>query len=97
MGFFKELGDFLIGKGLESLKRTVDKTIKDVEERVERATIKVIKTSILFLIMIIGGLFMLVGLSAYLNNTVPALANGLGTILVGAVLIILALFVRLMK
>jgi len=95
--FFKDLGNFLLGEGLSSLKKTVDKTIKDVEHRIERATIKVIKTSILFLMMIIGIIFILVGLAKYINETVPGLAHGLGTILIGAILIVLALFVRAMK
>ena len=95
--FWKEVGSFLAGEGVSSLKRTVDKTIKNVEERVERATIKVIKTSILFLMLIIGMIFVLVGFANYLNETVPGLAHGLGTILIGAILIALALFARMMK
>lgn len=95
--FWKDLGDFIVGEGISSVKRTVDKTIKNVEERIERATIKVIKTSILFLMLIIGMIFVLVGFANYLNETVPGLAHGLGTILIGAILIALALFVRMMK
>lgn len=95
--FFKDIGGFLLGEGVKNLKKTVDSTIKNVEERIERATIKVIKTLVLFLMMFIGVIFALVGLAQYLNNTVPGLANGLGTILIGAILILLALFVRVMK
>ena len=95
--FWKDVAGFLAGEGIKGLKSTVDKTIKTVEEKIERATIKVIKTSILFLMMIIGVIFALVGLAQYLNNTVSGLANGLGTILIGAILIVLALFVRIMK
>ena len=95
--FFKEIGKFLLGEGITSLKKTVDKTIKDVEERIEKATIKVIKTSILFLMMIVGVIFILVGLANYLNENVRALNDGLGTVLIGAILIVLALFVRIMK
>jgi len=94
---FKDILGFLAGEGLSTLKKTVDKTIKDVEERVERATIKVIKTSILFLMMVVGFLFILIGLAKYLNETVPGLAHGIGTMLVGGILIVLALFVRVMK
>lgn len=95
--FFKDLGKFLVGEGLGSLKKTVDKTVKDIEVKVERATIKVIKTSVLFLMMAVGALFILIGLAKYLNETVPAFDHGLGTILVGAILIVLGLFVRMMK
>ena len=95
--FLKDIGKFLLGEGITSLKKTVDKTIHDIEERVEKATIKVIKTSILFLMMTVGMLFILVGLAKYLNETVPGLAHGLGTILIGVILIVLALFVRIMK
>jgi len=95
--FLKDIGKFLLGEGITSLKKTVDKTIHDIEERVEKATIKVIKTSVLFLMMTVGVLFLLIGLAKYLNETIPGLAHGLGTILIGGVLIVLALFVRLMK
>ncbi|MBW2990389.1 hypothetical protein KY348_01650 [Candidatus Woesearchaeota archaeon] len=96
-GFFKEIGNFLLGEGLSTFKKTVDKTIKDIEVKVERATIKVIKTATLFLMIFLGVIFILVGLATYLNENVRALNDGLGTILIGAVLIVLALFVRVMK
>jgi Na+/H+-dicarboxylate symporter len=95
--FWNEIGKFLLGEGMSKLKEKVDKTIKDVEQRIERVTIKVIKTSILFLMIAIGVLFVLVGLAKFLNETVPGLAHGVGTMLIGAVLIVLALFVRIMK
>jgi hypothetical protein len=95
--FFKELGNFIMGEGVRNLKKTVDKTIHDIEEKVEKATIKVIKTSVLFLMIMVGFLFVLIGLARYLNETVPGLAHGLGTMLIGGILIVLALFVRVMK
>ena len=95
--FFKEIGNFLLGEGMSKLKENVNKTIKDVEQRVERATIKVIKTLTLFVMMLIGALFILIGLAQYLNEIVPGLRHGLGTVLIGAILILLALFVRWMK
>jgi hypothetical protein len=95
--FFKEAGNFLLGEGMSRLKDKVDKTIKDLEQKIEIITKKVIKTSILFLMMFIGAMFILIGFAKYLNETVPSLGHGLGTIIVGAVLIALALFVRVMK
>jgi hypothetical protein len=47
--------------------------------------------------MFIGAMFILIGLAKYLNETVPGLAHGVGTILIGVILIVLALFVRVMK
>jgi protein-S-isoprenylcysteine O-methyltransferase Ste14 len=96
-GFLNDIGKFILGEGVSKLKAKVDETIKNVEVRIERATVKVIKTSILFLMMLVGIIFLLVGLAQYLNATVPHLAHGLGTVLVGAILIVLALFVRIMK
>ncbi|MBN2052933.1 hypothetical protein JW756_05490 [Candidatus Woesearchaeota archaeon] len=96
-GFLKEIGKFILGEGINKLQSKVDETVKKVEQRIEIITKKVIKTSILFLMMLIGVIFMLVGLAQYLNAVVPRLAQGLGTILVGAILIVLALFVRVMK
>lgn len=95
--FFKDIGKFLLGEGMAKLTEKVDKTIKDIEKKIEIVTIKVIKTSILFLMIIVGALFMLIGLAKYLNETVPGLNHGLGTVIVGAVLVALAFFVRAMK
>jgi len=95
--FLKEIGKFLLGEGLNKFTEKIDKTIKDVEKKIEIVTIKVIKTSVLFLMICVGALFMLIGLAQYLNETVSGLSHGLGTIVVGAVLVALALFVRAMK
>jgi hypothetical protein len=95
--FLKEIGKFLLGEGLSKFTEKIDKTIKDVEKKIEIVTIKVIKTSVLFLMICVGALFMLIGLAQYLNETVPGLRHGLGTVVVGAVLVALALFVRAMK
>jgi protein-S-isoprenylcysteine O-methyltransferase Ste14 len=95
--FLNEIGKFLLGEGMSKFKEKVDRTINDIEQRIERATIKVIKTSILFLMMTVGLLFMLIGFAKFLNETVPSLAHGLGTVLIGAILMVLALFVRIMK
>jgi len=95
--FFKEAGNFVLGGGMSKLKDKVDRTINDLEQKIEIITKKVIKTSILFLMMFIGAMFILIGFAKYLNETVPAFNHGLGTMLVGAVLIVLALFVRMMK
>ncbi len=86
-----------MGEGVSTIKKKVDKTIKNVEERIEVATKKVIKAMALSLMLFLGIIFALVGLAQYLNNTVSGLRDGLGTILIGAVLIVLALFVRVMK
>jgi uncharacterized membrane protein len=96
-GFFKDIGKFLLGEGMSRLQEKVDETVKRVEQKIEIITRKVIKTSILFLMMFVGMIFVLVGLAQYLNATVPGLAYGLGTVLVGAILIVLALFARAMK
>ena len=96
-GFFKEIGKFFLGEGITKLQEKVDETFKKVEQKIEIITKKVIKTSILFLMMFIGAMFILIGFAKYLNETVSGLAHGLGTILVGAILIVLALFVRIMK
>jgi hypothetical protein len=96
-GFFKEIGNFLLGEGITKLQEKVDETFKKVEQKIEIITKKVIKTSILFVMIFVGMIFILVGLAKYLNETVPGLDHGLGTLLVGAILIALALFVKAMK
>jgi hypothetical protein len=97
-GFFQSILGFLSGGGLsgaiDEVKHKVEETVEEMEERIRRVTVKVIKTSILFLMMFVGFIFLLVGLAQYLNAVVPKLANGLGTLLIGAVLILMALFAR---
>jgi hypothetical protein len=99
-GFFEKITGLLSGPMagvVDNIKQKVDDTIQEVEAKIERATVKVIKTSILFIMMFIGVLFMLIGVSQYLNAVVPKLAHGLGTVLVGAILILLAFFARLFR
>jgi uncharacterized membrane protein len=100
-GFFKNIIGFLAGEkiyhAMDSIKEKINETIEEMEERIEKATIKVMKASVLYIMIFIGFIFLLVGLSQYLNATVPRLANGLGTVLIGAILVFLALFARLFK
>lgn len=99
--FWKNILGFVAGEKLfhvvDGLKAKVEETIEEMEERIERATIKALKASLLFVIMFVGVIFLLVGLAQHLNATVPNLANGLGTVLVGALLVFMALFARMFR
>jgi len=99
--FWKNMMGFVAGEKLfhavDGLKAKVTETIGEMEQRIERATVKALKASLLFLMMFVGVIFLLVGLAQHLNATVPNLANGLGTVLIGALLVLLALFARLFR
>jgi hypothetical protein len=71
-------------------------TMEEAQERVRETTKTVIKATTVFVIIIIGVIYVLNGLGAYLEyvNTWPP---GLGPIVVGIVLVILGWFASLMR
>ena len=80
-----------------NLKNAADDAMHDAQKHIEDATIKVLKAISIFIFMMLGFIMALVGLGMYLNETVSSLANGLGTIVVGAVLILLGLTIQFFK
>lgn len=92
-GFFKKLFGELSILGfktvVENVKEAVSDTIEQTEKKIEIVVKKVVKTTLIFLIMIIGFIFVLVGLGKYLSETFPQFSHGLGFAVVGLVLIII--------
>ncbi len=97
MGFFSKLFGFVAEEAVDVIKGKVEETLIDIETKVERATKKAIKVLVLYVMVFLGAIFMLVGLAKYLNETVPSLAHALGFVLVGACLVVLALFASMMR
>ena len=94
LGMFADMGvNVLIG----NVKSATHDVVSDARAQVEKATIHVLKSATIFLIMILGFVMTLVGLGEFLNNTVPALAFGLGTVVVGLVLLVLGLVIQFFK
>lgn len=97
--FFQKILDFIVGSGkgsiLDAVQEKVTETIDEAEIRLERAIKKVLSMVGAFLLIFIGLIFALVGISKYLSESVDSLSNGLGFIVVGAAIIIIALILRI--
>jgi hypothetical protein len=97
-GFFKSIFSFIAGIGGETIMTTlqekVSETMDEAEARIERAVKRILTALTLFIILFTGFIFVLVGLAKYLTESVTSLNFGLGFVLVGACLIILALLIK---
>jgi ABC-type antimicrobial peptide transport system permease subunit len=91
------LGSLFKSTIINDVKESVKETMEDVEKRIVKITHNVVKSLVLVVMTLVGAIFALVGLGTYLNETVAGLAHGVGYIVVGAVIIILALFAKLMQ
>lgn len=91
--------DFVVDTGKETLVDTVQEkmqeTLEVAELKLERALKRVLSVTALFLLLFIGFIFALVGLSQYLSERVEAFNYGVGFIVVGAGLVVLALLLRI--
>ncbi len=101
MGFkdiLKDLASSIFsGSVVEDVKHTVKQTMDDIEKKTLRIVHNTIRSLVVMIMVSIGAIFALVGLSKYLSETVVSLNNGLGFVVVGAALIILATFAKLMQ
>ncbi|MFH1401026.1 MAG: hypothetical protein ABIH41_05910 [Nanoarchaeota archaeon] len=93
VSMLKEILSFITGEGLRSAKDAVRQT----REEIERAAKESVKRAIIGVIMLIGFIFFLVGLSAYLDATVPSLGYGLGYMVVGGGMVLLGLIVKWLR
>ena len=97
--FWEQVMNIIVGtskKGLlDSVKEKVSETMEEAEERLERAIKKVLSITAVFLIVFIGFIFVLVGLAKFLTESVTSFNFGVGYIIVGAGIIILALLFRI--
>ncbi len=92
--FLKGLGSMVGESLLTDIKDKVDDTLEDAKLKVEETTEQVLKKLISFFIVLLGIVFGLVGLSKYLTEAVPALADGIGYVVVGLALLLLGWFAR---
>lgn len=94
-GFFSEAVEFLASSGLRSalkaVSATVDDTLSNAQRQLREATQFVIKSSIIYILVLIGALFALVGLGIFISERVRGLSDGLGFVVVGGLLIILGM------
>lgn len=88
-GIVRQLAEVLTG---EAILGAVDSVKESAEEGARRA----IKASVLYVMFMIGMIFLLVGLSSYLQARFVWM-EGMGLIVVGVVVILLGFFAKAMK
>ena len=87
---WKSILGSLIGEG-RGIVKEVTRTIRDTEKKIEMATAKAIKAASVFLLMFIGLIFALVGVSQWLAVKY-SLQAGMGYVIVGVLLFLLGWF-----
>lgn len=85
-GIFKSIGAYVTG---EAILEAFD----GVQDRIENTTRRVIKTATLWVIFIVALMFMLWGFGLFLTDYFQWY-NGLGLVVVGAIIMVLALLVK---
>lgn len=95
--FLKGVTGFFGESVVDGLKEQVDDAVDHAKERAEALLERVIKRLISFFLVLTGLVFGLVGLGMFLSRRVPALGDGIGYILVGLVLVLLAWFAWYMR
>lgn len=94
VGFIADLGlNAIIG----NLRSAATEAMEEAQKQLELATAKVLKAATIFVIMIFGVILAIVGLGQWLSATIPTLANGLGHVLVGVILIGLGLLIQFFR
>ena len=96
-GIFSTVAEVGTNAIIGNLRAAATETMEEAQRRVQEATVKALKAATIFIIMIFGLILVIVGIGNYLSNTVPALANGLGYVLVGGVLMGLGLLIQFFK
>ena len=79
-----------------SVGKKMNRTIMEAEKKIEKITANAIKASIVFIMVFVGVIFALVGLSQYITVAYN-LSEGLGLIIIGVALILLGWFGKLIR
>ncbi len=85
----KNIASYLTGEALIG-------AVEGIQDRIDETTKKVIKASVLYVIFMIGALFLLVGASQFVQAH-WGWTQGLGFVLVGVVLVLLGLFAKAVR
>lgn len=94
LGSFADIGvNAIIG----NLRSAAQDTMEEAQKRLEVTTVKVLKSATIFILMIFGLILAVVGFGSWLSASVSALANGLGHVVVGVVIMGLGLLIQFFK
>lgn len=84
----KTILSYLTGEAVEAAGK--------IQDRIEETTRRAIKASILYIVFLLGFLFVLIGLANYLQAT-NAWTEGTGLLVIGGALLFLGLLVKALK
>ena len=96
-GLFKSVAGIFGESIMDDIQEKVDTTLDNAKLKIEIIVEQVLKKLSLFIIVMIGVIFGLTGLAKYLTAKVPSFANGIGYVIVGLFLLLLARFVSYMS
>jgi hypothetical protein len=88
--------DFEMASMIHDVSKEVDRTIDHAERTIEEATVKAIKASTVFILIFVGLIFALVGLSKYIGYVFD-LDVGVGYLIIGATLLLLGRFAQAIR
>lgn len=80
-----------------NLRSAAEDAMTEAQKRLEVATAHVLKSATIFFIMVFGLVLAVVGLGTWLSASYVGLANGLGHVLVGVILIALGLLIQFFR
>lgn len=89
---WKKLVGEILGSGLSGAKKAAMDTIDHAKDKVQEITKQVLKAATMFVLIILGLIFVLIGLAKYVE-TVNNLIPGVGLMIVGGAIILLMIIV----
>ena len=96
-GIVKLLGSMIGEAALDELEDRVDATLDSARVKVERIAERVVKKILALALLLMGLLFGLVGLGMFLSAQVSVFADGIGFVVVGLFIVLLAMMVKFAK
>ena len=100
-GIFKEifggLADIGINAIIGNVRHAAQDAMEEAQKRLEVTTVKVLKSATIFILMIFGLILVVVGFGSWLSANVPSLSDGMGHVVVGAIIMGLGLLIQFFK
>lgn len=93
-GIIKLLGGMLGEAAIDEFEDRVDATLDNAKLKVERIAENVVRKALAVTLLVMGMVFGLIGLGIFLTARVPVLAEGVGFIVIGLFIVLLAMVVK---
>lgn len=94
MSLKEVLGKLFGSMLLDDIQERVDDTLEDAKEKAKEVGEHIIKKIIMMSLLLLGLLFGLVGIAWFITAKIPAFSNGIGFVVMGLFIMILAFIVN---